>query len=111
MPQIRLLLVDNNLYFAQRVQSLLDSEQDIRIVAHTTQSQNILSLCAENVPHIIIIGQVDNDSLVIIRAIRTQYPDIRIIALASKIDTQHARQHLKAGVTGYLLKHDIFSSL
>jgi DNA-binding NarL/FixJ family response regulator len=111
MPQIRLLLVDNNPYFAERVQSVLDSEREIRIVAHTTQSHDILALCAENAPHIIIIGQVDNDSLTIIRAVRSHYPDIRIIALASQIDTQHARLHLKAGVTGYLLKHDIFASL
>lgn len=111
MPHIRLLLVDENEYFAQRVQSLLHSEPDIHIVAHTTQSHDILALCAENKPHIIIIGQVDNDSVVIIRAVLTQYPDIRIITLASKIDTHHARQHLKAGVAGYLLNHDIFAHL
>jgi DNA-binding NarL/FixJ family response regulator len=111
MPIIRLLLVDQNEIFIQRIQSALDAQDSIQLVAHTTQTHNLLSLCAENTPHIIIIGQVADDSLDVIRAIRQQNPEARIIAVANQIDAQHARLHLNAGVTGYLLQNDVFAFL
>jgi DNA-binding NarL/FixJ family response regulator len=111
MPSIRLLLIDANPYFAQSIQAALNAEQAIDIVAYTAVAKNILALCAANTPNVMIIGQIDTDVLPTIRAVRTEYPTIRIIALASEIDTLHARQFLNAGVTGYLLKQDIFTGL
>ena len=111
MPIIRLLLVDQNEIFIQHILTELNSQDTIEMVAHSTQTHDLLSLCAENAPHIIMIGQVADDSLAIIRALRQQNPDARIIAVANQIDAHHARQHLNAGVTGYLLKHDVLNCL
>ncbi|MDQ7024310.1 MAG: hypothetical protein Q9P01_08765 [Anaerolineae bacterium] len=111
MPTIRLLLVDPNEIFIQDVQSALDSQQEIRLVAYSTSIQDILSLCAEKTPHIIMIGQLDSDSLDIIRALRRQHPESRIISITNQIDADHARQHLNAGVIGYLLQNDVLLSL
>jgi two-component system NarL family response regulator len=111
MPIIRLLLVDQSEIFIQRIQSELDSHENIQLVAHATQTHNLLSLCAENAPHIIMIGQVADDSLDVIRAIRKQNPEARIIAVANQIDVHHARQHLNAGVSGYLLQNDVLDCL
>ena len=111
MPNIRLLLATNNITVTQKLQKSLQMHPEISLIGHATQSNDIISLCAKNTPHVILFESIDDASLALIKDLRAIHPSCNIITIAHQVDVNHARKHLNAGVTGYLLEDDIFSGL
>lgn len=112
---IRLALVDDQTMFREGLRALIEQEDDLEVVA---QSTNLIALEELDVePQVVITGLVlpDVQREEIIRRLRARFKDAAIIALTSLDDLATVQQVLAAGADGYVLKSaataDLFSGI
>ena len=110
---VRILLVDAYAHVRSGLRALLESEADLAVVGEAGDVATAVSLTKTLQPHLIILDPhlTDFDSLEMIKVMRQQYPQIRILILSNDADMQHVSAALTAGVQGYWLKDNHSSQI
>jgi DNA-binding NarL/FixJ family response regulator len=85
---------------------MLESEEDMELVAEAGTGQQALVLFEKYLPDVTLIDLKlpDMHGIEIIRSLRKQHPDARFIVLTTYLGDVQARRALKAGAAGFLLK-------
>ena len=78
---VRILLVDAYAHVRSGLRALLESEADLAVVGEAGDVATAVSLTKTLQPHLIILDPhlTDFDSLEMIKVMRQQYPQIRIL--------------------------------
>ena len=102
----RVLIVDDHAVVRAGLRALLEIESDIRIVGEAADGREGVDLALSLKPDVILMDLVmpRQDGISAIREIRSQSPDIKMIALTSFGDDSRVFEAVEAGVDGYLLK-------
>jgi DNA-binding NarL/FixJ family response regulator len=105
-PAIRLLTVDDHPLMRAGVAALLGSEPDIAIVAEASDGREAIEQFRVHRPDITLMDlqMPGMRGIETITAIRTEFPDARIIVLTTYSGDVQALRAIKAGASGYLLK-------
>lgn len=105
-PLIQVLIADDHVMVAQGLTALLESQPDIRVIGRASNGQEALELFRQHQPDIVLMdlrmpqmGGVEATS-----AIRTQFPQARIIVLTTYDGDEDIYRGLRAGAKGYVLK-------
>ena len=103
---IRLLIVDDHTVVRQSIRYLLGQEPDIEVVADAATGSSALTMIQVSRPDVVLLDLFlpDLDGLAVLRRIRAEHPQIRVVMLTSAPDDAHLIAAMTAGATSYLEK-------
>jgi two-component system invasion response regulator UvrY len=103
---IRVLLVDDHTVVRFGFRLLLESAEDVRVIAEAESGEAACAMYAQCNPDVVIldlsmpgIGGIET-----IKRIRTHHRNARMLALSAHDDAMHARRSLSQGALGFLSK-------
>jgi len=111
--RIRVLVVDDHSHVHLGIAAIIEVSKDLVLVAHASNGREALQLCAEYSPDIVLMDVIMPimNGIDATRAIRDQFPNIKVLALSSFPDEEGVRAMLNAGAIGYLLKSSSVENL
>ena len=103
---IRVMLVDDHTMVRRGLATFLKAFDDLELAGEAESGEAAIQLCAKIMPDVILMDMVmpDMDGAVATRAIRQQFPQVRVIVLTSFKEGELVKHALEAGAIGYLLK-------
>jgi two-component system, NarL family, response regulator LiaR len=103
---IRVLLVDDHMVVRSGLSTVLSVFDDLKLVGEAGDGEEAVRVCERLQPDVILMDLLmpKMDGVTAIKAIKTRWPQIQIIALTSFKEKEYVEGALKAGTNGYLLK-------
>ena len=104
---IRVLLVDDHLLVRDGLKLLLSTFDEIEVAGLAGDGAEAVRLSAQLQPDVVLMDLVmpTMDGPSAIAHIRSEFPQIRIIALTSFVEEGLIQDAIQAGAIGYLLKN------
>ena len=108
----RVILADDHVLVRQGLKSLLERE-GMQVVGEATDGQEAIGLAAKHMPDVAIldIGMPILNGLDAAREIRKACAKTKAILLTRHDEDQYVTEALRAGVKGYVLKHQVAHDL
>ncbi len=105
LPQVRVLLVDDNAGFRDSLITLLDTDE-MTVVGQAASGDQALDLVEVTAPDVILmdVRMPTMDGIEATRRLKATHPAIGIVALTGSEDQRAVRDMLVAGASGYVLK-------
>lgn len=105
-PHIRILSVDDNKLLREGLSAIIDNQGDMVLVSQAANGVEAIQRYREHRPDVTLMdlrlpGGSGIDTTI---AIRSEFPNARIIVLTTFDDEIEIRRALEAGAAGYLLK-------
>ncbi len=103
---IRLVLADDHAVVRSGLRMLLDSESDFEVVAEASNIEDARRYVRGHHPRVLVLdlNMPGGSSLEAIPAIREESPGTEIVVLTMQQEPAFAREALRAGALGYVLK-------
>jgi two-component system, NarL family, response regulator LiaR len=103
---IRVMLVDDHTMVRRGLATFLKVFNDLQLAGEAESGAAAIQLCAEILPDVVLMDMAmpDMDGATATRAIRQQFPQVRVIVLTSFKEGDMVKNALEAGAIGYLLK-------
>lgn len=106
MPPIRLLLADDQSLVREGLSSLLNAQPDLEVVGQAEHGRQAVDLARSLHPDIVLmdVRMPVMDGVAATQALQAEFPDIKVLVLATFADDDYLRRALRYGAKGYLLK-------
>ena len=106
MGTIRLVLADDHAVVRSGLRMLLDSEPDFEVVAEASDIESAKRYVRGHHPKVLVLdlNMPGGSSLEAIPILRQESPDTQIVVLTMQQEPVFAREALRAGALGYVLK-------
>jgi two-component system, NarL family, response regulator NreC len=103
---IRVALADDHAMVRRTLRLLLESEQDVDVIAEAVDLSAVLRYVSCHVPHVLVLDLrlPNGSSIEMIRQLRRQFPDTAVVVLTREDSPLFARAALDAGAIGFVLK-------
>ena len=103
---IRILLADQHALFREAMRTVLDSEEDLSVVAEARNASEAISETERTLPHLVILDSdlPMSEAPQTTSVIKERMPDCRVLVLSSREDYRALIEILDAGASGYLTK-------
>lgn len=113
MNRIRVMLVDDHRIMRQGLRSLIESEDDLEVVAEAGDGQTALAVLEAARPDVLIldISMPGMSGIVLLERLRQQRQAPRALVLSAYADSSYIRQVLEAGAVGFVLKRSAAEEL
>jgi DNA-binding NarL/FixJ family response regulator len=113
MEPYRILLAEDHILFRELIKKNLGEIPNIEVVGEVSDGLQLLQSIEVLKPHMIIldIGMPVMSGLEAAKAIKKDYPKIKILLLTMYNSKDHLKHALEAKVDGYLLKENAFKDL
>ncbi len=110
---IRILLADDHKIIRDGLQSLLEKEKGMEVIAFAENGRKAVKQTRKYKPDIVImdISMPDLNGIDATKQILSEVEDVKVIALSTYSDRRFVVGMIKAGVSGYLLKDCAFDEL
>lgn len=110
---VRVLLVDDHKVLRDGLRSLLESEDDLVVIAEAGTGQEAIALTQEHKPDVVVmdLGLPDMSGLEVIRTIRESNKESRIVVLSMYSRREFVVPAIEAGCDGYVPKSTTHTSL
>ncbi len=104
--RIRILAVDDHAMFRQGVAAVIRHQPDMLLVAEASTAGEAIQRFREHTPDVTLMDLrlPDMSGIDAMMAIRSEFPDARIIILTTFVGDIEIQRALEAGARGYLLK-------
>ena len=104
---IQILVVDDHLLLREGIAAVLEGQEDMVLVGEASNGREAVESFRRLRPNVTLMDlrMPDMSGLEAITAIRSDFPDARIIVLTTYSGDAQAAAALKAGAAGYLLKN------
>lgn len=104
--QIRVLLADDQALFRRGINAVLNTEQDIQIVAEADSGSSAVEQAIDLAPDVVLmdVRMPDGGGIEATRAIKAACPSTAILILTISDEEDDLYEAVKAGASGYLLK-------
>lgn len=106
MEMISILVVDDHALIRKGLKQLLDDTEDIRVTGEAETGLQALQMAREQHYDLILldIALPDKNGIDVLKQLKQEQPDIKIIVLSMYPEDQYGVRSLKAGASGYLNK-------
>src|SRR5512146_2858347 len=106
MPNIRILLADDQSLFREGLRTLLSVQPGFEVVGEASDGEEALRLAARLHPDVVLmdVRMPALDGVAATRRLHASQPDCRVIVLTTFDDDEYVFEGLRAGAAGYLLK-------
>ncbi|MBC6972000.1 response regulator [Bacillus sp. Xin] len=104
--QIRLCIVDDHSFIRESLHTILDGQEDLQVVGMAEDGERALELCERLKPDVVLMDlEMPNlDGIYATKMIKKKCPDIRVLILSTFQNTERAKEIIRNGADGYLLK-------
>ncbi|MEC2066170.1 hybrid sensor histidine kinase/response regulator transcription factor [Bacillus inaquosorum] len=104
--QIRLCIVDDHSFIRESLHTILDGQEDVQVVGMAEDGERALELCERLKPDVVLMDlEMPNlDGIHATKMIKEKWPDIRVLILSTFQNTERAKEIIRNGADGYLLK-------
>jgi DNA-binding NarL/FixJ family response regulator len=104
---IRVLSVDDHPLLREGIAALVNSQADMELVAEASNGAEAVQIFRQQQPDVTLLDLrlPDMSGIDILIAIRSQFPDARVIMLTTFEGDVEIQRALQAGARGYLLKN------
>ncbi len=113
MGKTRLLIVDDHALVREGIIAFLKLADDIQVVGEASNGLEAISKADELRPDVILmdIAMPELGGIEATLEIKKRMPECRILILSQYDDKEYVSRLLKAGVSGYILKHAVGTDL
>lgn len=103
---IRILITDDHSVVRQGLRMFLSLDPDIEVVGEAENGEEALSMVRELHPNVVLMDLLMPvmNGMEATKAIRSEMPDVEVIALTSVLEDTSVTGAMRAGAMGYLLK-------
>ena len=103
---IRVLVVDDHAILRDGIRSLLESQDDIIVVGEADNGVDAIEHVRKALPDIVLmdISMPGMNGLKATRAIKQQFPQVKVLILTQHDSREYITPALQAGAAGYVLK-------
>jgi DNA-binding NarL/FixJ family response regulator len=110
---IRILAADDHILVRQGIAFLVADEPDMELVAQASTGREAIEQFRKHRPDVTLMDlqMPDISGIEAIIAIRSEFPNARILVLTTYAGDVQVMRALKAGARGYLLKGDVHTDL
>ncbi|MFH1570038.1 MAG: response regulator transcription factor [Gemmatimonadota bacterium] len=110
---LRIVLADDHEIVREGLRVLLSQQSGMEVVAEADSGLTAVELARQHQPDVVVmdIGMADLNGIEATRRIKSELPDIKVIALSMHADKRFVAGMLQAGASGYLLKKGAFHEL
>jgi two-component system, NarL family, response regulator LiaR len=104
--KITVLIVDNHPIVHQSLNSIIEQQKDMEVIASAKNGQEAIQLATSLLPNIVImdIAMPVMNGLEATRQIKAKFPNIAILVFTVHTDKEYILKILEAGAAGYLTK-------
>jgi DNA-binding NarL/FixJ family response regulator len=104
---IRILSVDDHQLLREGIAAVIAGQEDMKLIAQASNGRDAVESFRRLRPDVTLMDlrMPDMSGIEAITAIRSEFPDARIIVLTTYAGDVQAAAALKAGAAGYLLKN------
>ena len=105
-PKIRVLLADDHHIVRAGVRQLLESANDLQVIAEAGDGEEARVLIEKHKPDVAVLDiQMPKASgIEVTRWVRSQFPEVGVLILTAYDDDPYVMAVLQAGANGYVLK-------
>lgn len=105
MP-IKVLLVDDHPMVIKGLRLFLQTRKEIQVVGDASNGKQALAKVAELEPDVVLMDLMmpEMDGVEATKAIKSAYPQVKVVILTSFSDQDHVLPAIQAGAQGYQLK-------
>lgn len=113
MSKIRILVVDDHALVREGIIAILKLHDDIEVLAEASDGLEAIQKAAKLLPDIVLldIAMPGLGGLEATLEIKKTNPNIKILILSQYDDREYVSRLIKAGVSGYILKHAVGTDL
>src|SRR5512141_2451783 len=103
---IKVLIADDHAIVRAGLRTLIHSEPTMELVGEAAGGYEAIDLIEKAQPGVLVLdlSMPDLDGIAVIKKIKPQFPELRILILTIHEDEGLLRAALKAGASGYILK-------
>jgi DNA-binding NarL/FixJ family response regulator len=108
LTELKILIADDHELMRRGVRSLLESENNLKIVGEASNGQELMKKAQESKPDVIVldIAMPLLNGLEATRRLKKMLPTTKVLILSMHDSEQMARSVLDAGARGYITKTD-----
>jgi two-component system, NarL family, response regulator NreC len=110
---IKIILADDHRLMREGLRSLLEKEPGMETLAEADNGRSAVKLARELKPDVVVmdVSMPDLNGIEATRQIIKEAPAVKVLGLSMHADKHFITEMLKAGASGYLLKHCAFEEL
>jgi two-component system response regulator NreC len=110
---IRVLIVDDHTIVRTGLRALINGEAGMELIGEATGGEEALKLTRELSPDILVLdlSLPDMDGIQVTRQLKLERPEVRVLILTVHEDEALLREAMRAGASGYIIKHAAESEL
>ncbi|MBB2891529.1 MadR family response regulator transcription factor [Flexivirga oryzae] len=107
--QIRVVLCDDHAIVRQGLRSILERDEQIKVIAEASSSGECLAVVGRTTPDVLLLDlklstSSDTEGLDLTRQVAERHPDVAILVLTTFLDEDLVLQAVQAGAKGYVVK-------
>jgi DNA-binding NarL/FixJ family response regulator len=106
MKTLQVLLADDHKMVREGLRLLIDSQPDMHVVGEAANGREVLVQARELKPDVIVmdLSMPELNGLQATERLRSEAPEIKVVAITANEDESYLRQLAKVGAAGYVLK-------
>lgn len=110
---IKVLIADDHAVVRAGLRSLISAEADLKLVGEAASGSDAIDLVTRLRPEVLLLdlSMPDMDGIAVTRKVKEIQPALQVMILTLHDDEALLRTALKAGASGYILKHAAESEL
>jgi DNA-binding NarL/FixJ family response regulator len=110
---ISIIIADDHRLLREGLRCLLEKQPGLKPVAEAEDGRNTVKLVLKLKPDVVVmdVSMPDMNGIEATRQIKKDAPQVKVVGLSMHADKRFVTEMLKAGASGYLLKHCAFEEL
>jgi DNA-binding NarL/FixJ family response regulator len=103
---IRVVLVEDNKFFREALQMLLDLRADVEVVAFAENGNDVVALCRKHEPHVVVMDYRLRglDGVQATMALQEACPEVAVVCLTASANVREMEALKEAGAVACLTK-------
>lgn len=111
---IKVIIVEDRALIRTGIKSLLDAEKDIEVLNVASNGVQVMDMLTEGLSPDLILSDIslpEMDGLTLLKNIKDQYPNLKVLFLATSDNEKHIFDAFEHGAIGYVLKNATIEEL
>jgi len=103
---IRVVLADDHAMVRRTLRLVLESEQDVDVIAEALDLSAVLREIGRHIPHVLVLDLrlPNGSSVAMIRQLRARFPETEVVVLTMEESPLFAQRAIDAGAIGFVVK-------